>query len=75
MGLRGFVAPLEVSPWPIKLKEIFAIGFSLREIALLLAKPNNLSILNGKWAESIKFKPTGAFKTNGSFGKRQLGGD
>lgn len=52
MGLSGYVAPLEVSPLPINLKENIAMwGSCFREKALLLAKPSNLSILSGKWAQ------------------------
>lgn len=48
MGLRAYVGPLEVSPLPINLKENIATWDScFREIALLLAKPNNLSMLSG----------------------------
>lgn len=52
MGLSGYVAPLEVSPLPINLKENIAMwGSRFREKALLLAKPSNLSILSGKWTQ------------------------
>lgn len=52
MELRGYVAPLEVSPLPINLKENIAMwGSRFREKALLLAKPSNLSMLSGKWAQ------------------------
>ena len=49
-GGAGHVVPLEVSPLPMNLKKIFAMqGSCFREIALLLAKPNDVSILSGKW--------------------------